>query len=108
MNYWLGTIAVGIGLFALTQVASAPTEQGTPIRFWSHGLHLGMVALFFLRARHVLYHELIVGNVGVEGSDQVVAVLVGVRHLVVKLVSVRFRVPHQIHPVSRPLFAKVR
>ena len=48
------------------------------------------------------------GHVGVESPDHVVPVLEGVGSIVVKLMSTRLGVPHQVQPMPAPPFAKVR
>ena len=51
--------------------------------------------------------QLVVGDVGVQGSNQVVAVTPGVWRLGVALTAVGFAVADQVHPVAGPLFAEV-
>ena len=58
--------------------------------------------------RHVFPHELVVGNVPVEGPDQVIAIVPRALNLVVPLVAVRLGVAHHVHPVPRPPFAVAR
>ena len=59
-------------------------------------------------AGDVLGEEPVVGQVGVEGADDVVAVAPGVGDLVVELVAVRLGVADQIEPVPAPALAVVR
>ena len=58
--------------------------------------------------RHVLARELVIRHVLVEGADQVVAVLKGVRDRRVTLRAVRVRIAHEVHPVPRPALAIAR
>ena len=58
--------------------------------------------------RHVLARELVIRHVLVEGADQIVPVLKGVRDARVTLRAVRVRVAHEIHPVPRPALAIAR
>ena len=51
--------------------------------------------------------ELVVGDIGVEGADDVVAVVVGVVDRVVELVAVGFGVAHEVEPVPGPALAEV-
>ena len=57
---------------------------------------------------HVLGDELIVRHVRVEGADDIVAVLVGVRNKRIELVSARLGETHQVEPVPRPALAVLR
>ena len=57
-------------------------------------------------AGDLLLHEAIVGQVGVEGADEVVAVAPGVRIEVVVLGAVSLGVAREVHPVPRPAFAE--
>ena len=59
-------------------------------------------------AGEVLRDELVVGHVGVEGADDVIAVLVGVGDGGVELVAARLGVAHQVEPVPAPALAEVR
>ena len=59
-------------------------------------------------AGDVFRDELVVGHVGVEGADDVIAVLVGVGDGVVELVAARLAVAHQVEPVPRPALAELR
>ena len=58
-------------------------------------------------ARQMLPNELIVGNVRVEGPDQIIAILMCTRNGIVELMSAGFRIPNEVHPVTRPTFTKV-
>ena len=58
-------------------------------------------------AREELGHETVVGDVGVEGAHDVVAVLPGVQDRVVELVRLRLRVAHEVEPAPRPPFTEV-
>ena len=57
-------------------------------------------------SREMFTHQLVVGHIGIEGPYQIVAIQVRIRQLRIALAAVRFAVPHQVHPVSRPAFAK--
>ncbi len=59
-------------------------------------------------AGEMFLQELIVGHAGVEGADQVIAVLPGIGDREVVLVSAGFGVADEVHPVSRPPLAEVR
>ncbi len=52
--------------------------------------------------------DLVVRHVGVEGADDVIAVLVGAGDGVVELVAARVGVAHQVQPVPAPALAEVR
>ena len=58
-------------------------------------------------AGDVFRDKAIVGQVGIEGASEVVAVPPRIRDDEVVLVTTRFRVADHVHPVSRPSFAKV-
>ena len=58
-------------------------------------------------AGEVFADELGVGDVGVEGADEVVAVVVGAVDFVVPIVAEGFGEAHEVHPVAGPLFAEV-
>ncbi len=53
-------------------------------------------------------HELIVGHIGIECPDHVVAVLECLWHLKVEFVPVRLGEAHEIEPISCPAFTVVR
>ena len=59
-------------------------------------------------AGDVFDHELVEGQVGVEGADDVVAVAPGVGDVEVELVAVRLGVADQVEPVAAPALAVVR
>src|SRR5262245_16001010 len=59
-------------------------------------------------ARDVLNQKLVVGQVGIERSDDVVAVLERVGNVVVELMPARFGIPDQIEPMPRPALTEVR
>ena len=56
----------------------------------------------------MLADQVVVGNVGIQRPDQVVAVAPRLGHVGVALAPVRLGVSHQIHPVTRPALAEVR
>ena len=58
--------------------------------------------------RDMLADELIVGEVVVERSDHVVAIAPGEGNVVVPLVAVGFREPHDVEPVSSKPLPKAR
>ena len=60
-----------------------------------------------LVAGEVLADELGVGDVGVEGADEVVAVVVGAVDFVVPIIAESFGETHEVHPVAGPLLAEV-
>ena len=68
---------------------------------------LGIVGKQFV-AGELLQHEAVVGLVGVEGVDDVVAITPGVGAVVVGLVAVAVGVADEVQPVARPAFAVVR
>ena len=53
-------------------------------------------------SRQMLAHELVVGYVGVQGSDQVIAVAERVGDVWVALAPVGIGVAHPVHPVPAP------
>ena len=56
----------------------------------------------------MLAHEGIIGHVGVERTNDVVAVLVGIGNDKIALVPARFGVPHKVQPVPRPTLTELR
>ena len=71
------------------------------------------IALIHARLRQqitcdVLTHELIVGHVGIQRTDQIVAILEGTRDLKIPLASMALRIAKPVHPMPRPALAKVR
>ena len=58
-------------------------------------------------ARDVLDDEAVIGHVGVERPDDVIAIGVGADDVVVELVPGRLGVPHQVEPVPPPALAVV-
>ena len=65
----------------------------------------------FLRqqiAGDVFFDKLIVGNVLVEGPNDVIAIPPGVELVIVEFVPIGFRKAHQVQPVTCPSFAIVR
>ena len=59
-------------------------------------------------AHQVLAHEAVVRDVGVERSDQVVAISPSVRDQRIVLGAVRVAVADEVHPMSRPVLAELR
>src|SRR5262249_18289219 len=59
-------------------------------------------------ARELLDHELVVGKIGVEGADNIVAKTPGVVDVEIKLMPHGFGVADQIQPVAPPPLAIVR
>ncbi len=59
-------------------------------------------------ASHVFAHELIVGHVGVERADQIVAVVRGADDFRIALGAVRFGIANPVHPVAGPALAELR
>ena len=59
-------------------------------------------------ARELFDDQPIVGHVGIEGPDEVVAIPPGVLRGDVPLVAVRVGVVHHVHPMTGPVFAEVR
>ena len=59
-------------------------------------------------AGQMLADQVVVGNVGIQRPDQVVAVAPRLGHIRVALAPVRFGVSHEIHPVTRPALAEMR
>ncbi len=59
-------------------------------------------------ARHVLGHELVIGKIIIERSDEIVAIAKGVGGVVIKLVPPALGVAKEIHPVTSPFLAKLR
>ena len=53
-------------------------------------------------------HELVIGNVGVQGPDQEVAIVVRIGSVIVLFIAVRFCKASDIHPVPGPAFAILR
>ena len=58
--------------------------------------------------RDVLGGEPVVGQVGIKGPDEIIAILVGIVDRVIELVTVGLGVTHEIHPVTRPFFPVMR
>ena len=58
-------------------------------------------------ARDVLDDELVVGHIGVERADDVVAILKRVGDVVIELMPARLGVAHQVEPMPAPAFAEV-
>ena len=58
-------------------------------------------------AGNVFSDKIVVGNVGVKRTDQVVSVAPCVGDSEITLVAPRFRITNEIHPVARPPFAIV-
>lgn len=56
----------------------------------------------------MLNNKPVVGHIGIEGPDDVVAVVPGIRHIVVELVAAGFRIADQIEPVASPPLAMMR
>ena len=52
--------------------------------------------------------ELVVGDVGIEGADQVVAVTPGLRDSGISFAPVRVGVADEVHPVAGEVFAVAR
>ena len=52
--------------------------------------------------------ELVVGQVAVEGANEIVTVTPGHRQFRIALAAVRFAIAHQIHPMPRPALAETR
>src|SRR5262245_46884996 len=59
-------------------------------------------------AGNVFGHKLIVGQILIQCADDVIAVLVGIRQIVVVLVSPAFGIAYQIQPVPAPALAELR
>ena len=59
-------------------------------------------------ARQVFPDQLVIGNIRIQGSNQVVPVSVGIGYIGVALTAMRVRIPDPIHPVARPTLAKLR
>ncbi len=59
-------------------------------------------------AGDVFFQELIVRDVGVEGADDVIAVVLRVRDRRFEFVTARFGVTDEIQPVPRPAFTELR
>ena len=59
-------------------------------------------------ARELLENEPVVGLVGVEGANQVIAIGIGVGPLDVRLEAVSLGEPHDVEPVPGPAFAVMR
>ena len=55
----------------------------------------------------MLENQLIVSNVGIEGSNQIISVLVSVGDRRITFTAVRIRIPQPIHPVSGPTLSKM-
>ncbi len=55
----------------------------------------------------MLTNQLIVGNVRVESSNQIIAILKGACDLEISLPAVSFRISKPIHPMARPAFAEM-
>ena len=72
------------------------------------GRRRGEVAGLDKVARHLHPQELVVGQVGVEGLDHPVAVVVGVGAIAVELVATAFPEPHRVEPVAGPALAELR
>ena len=67
----------------------------------------GVEAGFFEEvAGEVFADELVVGDVGVEGADEIVAVAPRVGHGCIALAAVGIGVARPIHPMTRPAFAE--
>ena len=59
-------------------------------------------------ARQVFPDQLVIGNIRIQGSNQVVPVSVGIGNIGVALTAMRVRIPDPIHPVTCPTLAKLR
>ncbi len=59
-------------------------------------------------ARDVFPHELVVGNIRIEGPDQVIAIPPGVRDVEVLFMPIGFGEANEVHPVARPAFTVMR
>ena len=68
---------------------------------------VGVVRLQFV-AGQLLAQEAIVGQIVVEGADDVIAVAIGVGPQLVELEALRLGVAHHVEPVLRPALAEVR
>ena len=68
---------------------------------------LGVVRFQFV-AGELLPNEPVVRQVGVERADDVIAIFVGIRPVVVGLEAIGLGVPNEIEPVLRPAFAVTR
>ena len=53
-------------------------------------------------------NKLIIGDVGIESPNEIIAVAEGVGYSGIPLASVRVRIAYPIHPMAGPAFSKVR
>ena len=59
-------------------------------------------------ASQVLANEIVIRNVRIQCSDHIVPILVGIGYDKVTLMSPRFRIAHEVEPMSRPSLSKTR
>ena len=57
---------------------------------------------------YVLAQQLIIGDISIQRTDEIVAVLVGMRDARITLAPKRLGVANPVHPMPRPALAKVR
>ena len=82
-------------------------ERGTHDRFVPFAV-VASARLVEKIAGDVFANKLIVGDIAVEGANQIVAIAPRTANFVVPFVAVGFGVANHIHPVARPFFSKVR
>ncbi len=59
-------------------------------------------------SRKMFKNKLIIGNVGIEGSNEIVAVTEGIWNAGIPLAAVGVRIAYPIHPMPCPTFSEVR
>ena len=64
--------------------------------------------LFQEVARELLAHELVVGDVGIERADEVVAITPRLNDLWIAFAAAGIGVAHEVHPVTGEVFAVTR
>ena len=94
------------GIHRLEAVFDHPVVARAEERF-VQALRLVVAGALQQVAGQVLPNQLVVGNVGVQGADQVIAVAPRLGQIRIALAPVRLGVTHQIHPVPRPALAEV-
>ena len=59
-------------------------------------------------SRKMFKNKLVIGDVGIEGSNEIVAVTEGVWNARIPLAAVGVRIANPIHPMPGPTFSEVR
>ena len=118
-GHGLKRLGEGVDLVVHHLLVDAVEHHAVPVTLLAHHVEHGtderLVDLlvgvdsrgFHHVARDLLPHELIEGQVVVEGADQIVAESPGALGRDVPLVAVGVAVPHHVHPVTRPALAEM-